>query len=90
MDSIERRTRLKLQQQQKQENDNIYQNQNHYDHQTNIENKPLASMTARDWRIYRENHNIVCKGGKAPSPFRFFRDGNLLHPSLLRALEHII
>ena len=26
MDSIERRTRLKLQQQQKQENDNIYQN----------------------------------------------------------------
>jgi len=92
MDNIERRNRLKLQQQQQQqENDNMmYQNQNHYDHQTNIETKPLARMTARDWRIYRENHNIVCKGGKAPAPLRFFRDGNILHPSLLRALEQIM
>lgn len=52
----------------------------------NIETKPLEKMTARDWRIFRENHNIVCKGGKAPPPLRHFRDGNLLHPSLLRAL----
>ena len=52
----------------------------------NIETKPLEKMTSRDWRIFRENHNIVCKGGKAPPPLRSFRDGNLLHPSLLRAL----
>jgi ATP-dependent RNA helicase DDX23/PRP28 len=52
----------------------------------NIETKPLEKMTSRDWRIFRENHNIVCKGGKAPPPLRHFRDGNLLHPSLLRAL----
>lgn len=52
----------------------------------NIEAKPLDQMTNRDWRIFRENHNIVCKGGKAPPPLRHFRDGNLLHPSLLRAL----
>lgn len=52
----------------------------------NIETKPLEKMTNRDWRIFRENHNIVCKGGKAPPPLRHFRDGNLLHSSLLRAL----
>lgn len=54
--------------------------------ENNIETKPLEKMTNRDWRIFRENHNIVCKGGKAPPPLRHFRDGNLLHPSLLRAL----
>jgi len=59
------------------------QNNKSYD---NIETKPLEKMTSRDWRIFRENHNIVCKGGKAPPPLRHFRDGNLLHPSLLRAL----
>eukprot|EP00531_Pseudo-nitzschia_arenysensis_P009989 CAMPEP_0116118532 /NCGR_PEP_ID=MMETSP0329-20121206/2153_1 /TAXON_ID=697910 /ORGANISM="Pseudo-nitzschia arenysensis, Strain B593" /LENGTH=742 /DNA_ID=CAMNT_0003612163 /DNA_START=55 /DNA_END=2283 /DNA_ORIENTATION=- len=57
----------------------------------NIETKPLEKMTNRDWRIFRENHNIVCKGGKAPPgkappPLRHFRDGKLLHSSLLRAL----
>ncbi len=54
--------------------------------ENNIETKPLEKMTNRDWRIFRENHNIVCKGGKAPPPLRHFRDGNLLHSSLLRAL----
>eukprot|EP00536_Pseudo-nitzschia_multiseries_P001340 jgi/Psemu1/234497/estExt_Genewise1.C_170091 len=43
-------------------------------------------MTNRDWRIFRENHNIVCKGGKAPPPLRNFRDGNILHPALVRVL----
>jgi len=61
-------------------------NQRSYDACENLETKPLEKMTSRDWRIFRENHNIVCKGGKAPPPLRNFRDGNLLHPSLVRAL----
>ena len=65
-----------------------FQNRNNANNNNNnnIETKPLEKMTSRDWRIFRENHNIVCKGGKAPPPLRHFRDGNLLHPSLLRAL----
>lgn len=62
----------------------------HQELENDIDRKPLSEMTSRDWRIYRENHNIVCKGGKAPPPLRNFRDGNLLHPQLLRALEQVM
>lgn len=54
--------------------------------------KPLAKMTARDWRIVRENLEIVVRGGKAPPPLRTFHESPLpgiipiLHPSLLSAL----
>ncbi|OEU17881.1 DEAD-domain-containing protein [Fragilariopsis cylindrus CCMP1102] len=58
--------------------------------ENSIDTKPLQEMTSRDWRIYRENHNIVCKGGKAPPPLRYFNDGSLLHPSLLKALKEIM
>lgn len=27
-------------------------------------------MTERDWRIYRENHSIIVKGGDIPPPLR--------------------
>lgn len=60
------------------------------DFENSIDTKPLQEMTSRDWRIYRENHNIVCKGGKAPPPLRFFNDGQLLHISLLKALKEIM
>ena len=52
-------------------------------------NKPLYKMTARDWRIFRENYEIVVKGGRAPPPLRSFREANL-HHSLLDAIENVM
>ncbi|KAL9190650.1 hypothetical protein ACHAXT_000356 [Thalassiosira profunda] len=57
-----------------------------------VVNKPLEKMTPRDWRIYRENYNIVVKGGKSPPPLRSFREMPRgvpsIHPSLLDAIEN--
>lgn len=57
---------------------------------SDINSKPLAEMTPRDWRIMRENYQINVKGGRAPPPLRSFQDGNLLHPSLMKALTQIM
>ena len=27
-------------------------------------------MTERDWRIFKEDYNITCKGGRIPNPIR--------------------
>lgn len=51
--------------------------------------KPLSKMTSRDWRIYRENYEIVVKGGRAPPPLRNFREASL-HPALLDAIENVM
>ena len=57
-----------------------------------VATKPLDKMTPRDWRIYRENYNIVVKGGKSPPPLRSFREMPVgvpsIHPSLLDAIEN--
>ena len=49
-------------------------------------------MTPRDWRIYRENYNIVVKGGKSPPPMRSFREMPMgvpsIHPTLFDAIEN--
>lgn len=51
--------------------------------------KPLSKMTSRDWRIYRENYEIVVKGGRAPPPLRNFIEASL-HPALLDAIENVM
>jgi ATP-dependent RNA helicase DDX23/PRP28 len=61
----------------------------------NVYTKPLSKMTARDWRILRENHEITVKGGKAPPPMRTFRESPSpelpqLHPVLLDAIENVL
>jgi ATP-dependent RNA helicase DDX23/PRP28 len=57
-----------------------------------VATKPLEKMTPRDWRIYRENYNIVVKGGKSPPPMRSFREMPVgvpsIHPTLLDAIEN--
>lgn len=57
-----------------------------------VATKPLERMTPRDWRIYRENYNIVVKGGKSPPPMRSFREMPMgvpsIHPTLLDAIEN--
>jgi ATP-dependent RNA helicase DDX23/PRP28 len=57
--------------------------------------KPLDKMTARDWRIFRENYEITVKGGKSPPPMRSFRESPspdlpTLHPALLDAIENVL
>ena len=57
-----------------------------------VATKPLKKMTARDWRIFRENYNISTKGGKSPPPLRSFRENPIgvtpIHPSLIDAIEN--
>jgi hypothetical protein len=60
-----------------------------------VQSKPLDKMTARDWRIFRENYEITVKGGKSPPPMRSFRESPspdlpTLHPALLDAIENVL
>ncbi|KAL7485727.1 hypothetical protein ACHAW6_011333 [Cyclotella cf. meneghiniana] len=59
---------------------------------SSVASKPLSKMTPRDWRIFRENYDIVVKGGKSPPPLRSFRETPIgvppIHPSLIDAIEN--
>jgi len=62
---------------------------------SSVQSKPLAKMTARDWRIFRENYEIIVKGGRTPPPMRSFRESPSpdippLHPTLLDAIENVM
>ena len=35
-----------------------------------IARKPKEQMTERDWRIFRENNDIMARGGRIPYPIR--------------------
>lgn len=39
--------------------------------------KDLSDMTERDWRIFREDYEIVIKGGRVATPIRHWRESNL-------------
>jgi DEAD/DEAH box helicase len=58
--------------------------------------KSIATMTARDWRIVRENFEITVKGGRAPPPLRSFMESPApgviptLHPALLEAIQTVL
>ncbi|XP_013064804.2 probable ATP-dependent RNA helicase DDX23 isoform X2 [Biomphalaria glabrata] len=39
--------------------------------------KPLEDMVERDWRIFKEDFNISCKGGRIPNPIRFWKEADL-------------
>ncbi|KAG2172071.1 hypothetical protein INT43_001548 [Umbelopsis isabellina] len=39
--------------------------------------KPLAQMKERDWRIFKEDFNISCKGGSIPNPLRSWQESSL-------------
>lgn len=42
--------------------------------------KTLAEMDERDWRIFREDHQIATKGGSIPKPFRSWDEAQLPRP----------
>lgn len=44
--------------------------------------KPLEEMTERDWRIFREDNDILIKGGRVPHPIRSWDELHDLHPAL--------
>jgi len=53
--------------------------------------KELSEMTSRDWRIFREDHDIVVRGGRAPPPLRYFRESNPpIHRYLIDAIENVL
>lgn len=39
--------------------------------------KDLKDMTERDWRIFREDYEIVIKGGRVAHPIRHWKESNL-------------
>jgi ATP-dependent RNA helicase DDX23/PRP28 len=39
--------------------------------------KSASEMTERDWRIFREDNDIILKGGRVPFPIRIWSEGNL-------------
>lgn len=39
--------------------------------------KSLEEMQERDWRIFKEDYNITCKGGRVPNPIRKWKEANL-------------
>jgi len=47
--------------------------------------KKLTAMTSRDWRIFKEDHNITTKGGALPNPIRSWTESGL-SPWLLSAV----
>lgn len=50
--------------------------------------KPLHSMTARDWRIFREDYNITAKVGPDDSvhPLRFWNESDVIPPKIVDCL----
>ena len=39
--------------------------------------KRIQEMNERDWRIFREDHDIILKGGRVPNPIRHWEEGSL-------------
>jgi len=39
--------------------------------------KTICEMTERDWRIFREDHDIIIKGGRVPYPIRSWSENDL-------------
>ncbi|KAJ2477792.1 mRNA splicing protein prp28 [Coemansia sp. RSA 2131] len=50
--------------------------------------KPLSEMRDRDWRIFKEDFSISCKGGRIPHPYRSWSESNI-PKEILRVVEDI-
>jgi ATP-dependent RNA helicase DDX23/PRP28 len=51
--------------------------------------KALAEMTERDWRIFREDFNIMVRGGKAPVPLRDWSESGQIPELVLAAIKDL-
>ena len=50
--------------------------------------KSLDEMTSRDWRIFREDHDIIVRGANVPNPLRSWNE-SLLSAEVLNVLEKL-
>ena len=50
--------------------------------------KSKEEMAERDWRIFREDYNISCKGGRIPNPIRFWKESDL-GPDIMETIERV-
>lgn len=50
--------------------------------------KELDEMTERDWRIFREDYNIMIKGGRIPNPIRNWTESGF-PPDILNIIEKV-
>jgi len=50
--------------------------------------KSAAEMTERDWRIFREDHNITTRGGRLPTPMRSWSEAGM-PPEITRAIRKV-
>jgi ATP-dependent RNA helicase DDX23/PRP28 len=50
-------------------------------------NKDPSKMTDRDWRIFREDNDIIIKGGRVPPPLRNWSDGGVLPDYILKSIS---
>ncbi|KAK5816461.1 P-loop containing nucleoside triphosphate hydrolase protein [Linnemannia elongata] len=50
--------------------------------------KPLDQMRERDWRIFKEDFNISCKGGSIPNPIRKWEESTI-GPQILSVIEKV-
>jgi ATP-dependent RNA helicase DDX23/PRP28 len=46
-------------------------------------------MTERDWRIFREDNDIIVKGGRVPQPLRRWDEGAILPEYILDAIKKL-
>ena len=51
--------------------------------------KKLEEMTDRDWRIFREDNDIVVRGGKVPYPIRNWSEAGTVGPDILHNLSKL-
>ncbi|KAG0234102.1 mRNA splicing protein prp28 [Actinomortierella wolfii] len=50
--------------------------------------KPLDQMRERDWRIFKEDFNISCKGGSIPNPIRRWEESTI-NANILRVIKEV-
>jgi len=55
----------------------------------NWREKAVHEMTDRDWRIFREDHDIVVKGGKVPPPLRDWDETTALPLEIINVLSDL-
>ncbi|XP_014769614.1 probable ATP-dependent RNA helicase DDX23 [Octopus bimaculoides] len=50
--------------------------------------KDSQQMQERDWRIFKEDYNITCKGGRIPHPIRFWQE-SILAKEILDIIDSV-
>lgn len=55
--------------------------------ETHVRDKKISEMSERDWRIFREDNDIIIKGGRVPHPIRTWEEGSVLPDYILKSIQ---